>query len=103
MTTSCRWVSDKHERDLPRSGLWCIYRKTGDVLFLMIICAAGDIHGALNRLYEDVLAFEEDLGVRFDVVLHVGDFGVWPDANRTDKATRNHDGAGDFPAWLAER
>jgi predicted phosphodiesterase len=68
----------------------------------MLICAAGDIHGALNRLYEDVLAFEEALGVRFDYVLHVGDFGVWPNANRIDKATRNHDGAGDFPLWLAE-
>jgi hypothetical protein len=31
----------------------------------MIICAAGDIHGALDQLYEDVLAFEESLGVRF--------------------------------------
>lgn len=70
---------------------------------LMLICAAGDIHGALNRLYEDVLAFEEVLGVCFDYVLHVGDFGIWPDVSRIDKATRNHDGAGDFPLWLAER
>jgi predicted phosphodiesterase len=68
----------------------------------MIICAAGDIHGAMNRMYEDVLAFEEALGVRFAWVLHVGDFGVWPDANRIDKATKKHDGAGDFPTWLAE-
>jgi hypothetical protein len=42
----------------------------------MFICAAGDIHGAMDRLYEDVLAFEESLGVRFDYVLHVGDFTV---------------------------
>ena len=28
-------------------------------------------------------------------------FGVWPDPTRIDKATRTHDGAGDFPAWLA--
>jgi predicted phosphodiesterase len=69
----------------------------------MIICAAGDIHGALNRLYEDVLAFEEVLDVRFDYVLHVGDFGVWPDANRIDKATRSHEGAGDFALWLTEK
>ena len=39
----------------------------------MILCAASDIHGALDRLYEDVLAF------------------------------RKHDGAGDFPAWIGER
>jgi len=36
-------------------------------------------------------------------VLHVGDFGVWPDPTRIDKGTRNHEGAGDFPTWNAER
>jgi Icc-related predicted phosphoesterase len=69
----------------------------------MLICGAGDIHGALDRLYEDVLAFEASLGLRFESVLHVGDFGVWPDATRIDKATKKHDGAGDFPVWLAQR
>lgn len=69
----------------------------------MILCAAGDIHGAIDHLYEDVLAFEAALGVRFEWVLHVGDFGIWPDPERIDRATRHHDGAGDFPAWLAER
>ena len=54
----------------------------------MLICAAGDIHGAMNRLYQDVFAFEASLGVRFDYVLHVGDFGIWPDPSRIDKATR---------------
>jgi predicted phosphodiesterase len=68
----------------------------------MIICAAGDIHGAMNRMYEDILAFEAALDVRFEWVLHVGDFGVWPDADHVDKATKKHDGAGDFPTWLAE-
>ena len=28
----------------------------------MILCAAGDIYGALDRLFEDVLAFEESFG-----------------------------------------
>jgi predicted phosphodiesterase len=68
----------------------------------MLICAAGDIHGAMDRLYQDVLAFETSLGVCFDYVLHVGDFGIWPDPSRIDKATRHHDGVGDFPAWLRE-
>jgi Icc-related predicted phosphoesterase len=68
----------------------------------MLICAAGDIHGAMDRLYRDVFAFEASLGVRFDYVLHVGDFGIWPDPSRIDKATRHHDGVGDFPAWLRE-
>lgn len=65
----------------------------------MILCAAGDTHGAIDRLYDDVLRFEAALEVRFDHVLHVGDFGVWPDPDRIDRATRRHDGAGDFPAW----
>jgi predicted phosphodiesterase len=68
----------------------------------VFICAAGDIHGAMDRLYQDVFKFEAALGVRFDHVLHVGDFGVWPDPSRIDKAARHHDGAGDFPAWLKE-
>jgi hypothetical protein len=58
----------------------------------MIICAAGDIHGAMDRMYEDVLAFEAALGVRFEWVLHVGDLGVWPDPNRVDKATKKRSG-----------
>ena len=41
----------------------------------MLICAAGDIHGAMDRLYQDVFAFEASLGIRFDYILHVGDFG----------------------------
>jgi len=55
----------------------------------------------MNLLYEGVLAFEIALGLRFEWVLHVGDFGVWPDPARIDRATRKHDGAGDFSAWLA--
>ena len=69
----------------------------------MLLVAAGDAHGRLDRLYADVLAFERKLGRTFAHVLHVGDLGVWPDPTRLDKATREHDGAGDFPTWLAER
>ena len=69
----------------------------------MLICAAGDIHGAINRMYDEILVFEGTLGMRFDYVLHVGDFGIWPDPGRIDKATRKHDGAGDFASWFRER
>lgn len=55
----------------------------------------------MDRMYDDVLTFETALGERFAWVLHVGDFGIWPDANRIDRATRAHDGVGDFPVWLA--
>lgn len=69
----------------------------------MIICVAGDIHGAIDRLYADVADFERALGATFGWVLQVGDFGVWPDPLRIDSATRKHGGAGDFPRWFAER
>jgi predicted phosphodiesterase len=69
----------------------------------MIICAAGDNHGAIDRLYSDIHNFENALNVRFEIVLHVGDFGIWSDVTRIDRATRNHDGAGDFPTWFAEK
>lgn len=68
----------------------------------MVICAIGDTHGAIDRMYDEILAFEADLGVRFECVLHVGDFGIWPDPSRIDKATRKHDGAGDFSTWFEE-
>jgi hypothetical protein len=38
----------------------------------MVICAAGDIHGAIGRFYTDLLAFEAALGTRFAWVLHGG-------------------------------
>jgi len=63
----------------------------------VIVCAAGDIHGAIDRLYQEVLAFEESLGAHFAWVLHVGDFGIRPDPTRIDGATKRHDGAGGSP------
>jgi len=69
----------------------------------MIVSAAGHTHGAIDRLYDEVLAFEESLGLRFSWVLHVGDFGIWPDPTRIDGATKRHEGAGDFPAWWVGR
>lgn len=72
----------------------------GTGVVAVLICVAGDIHGAINRFYDDVLAFEISLGVTFEWVLHVGDFGIWPDPERIDRAARSHDGAGDFSEWL---
>jgi predicted phosphodiesterase len=69
----------------------------------MLVCAAGDTHGALDRFYAEVLRFEASICATFDWILHVGDFGIWPDSDRVDGATRKHDGAGDFPAWWSER
>ena len=48
----------------------------------MMLCVSGDTHGATNRLYAEVVAFEGALGARFDHILRVGDFDVWPDPSR---------------------
>jgi Icc-related predicted phosphoesterase len=102
-------VGSLAEQNLPEEKDTCYHAdsqnagaKPNEFGSAMIICAAGDIHGAIDRLYQDVLAFEATLGIRFDYVLQVGDFGVWPDPTRIDKATRRHDGAGDFPTWLRD-
>ncbi len=66
----------------------------------MLLCAAGDCHGQLTLLYEGVEELEREIGRRVDLVLQVGDLGVWPDAKRIDKATGRHNGPGEFPVWL---
>ena len=53
----------------------------------MLFCVAGDSHGKLDRLHADIYAFELVLGVTFPWVLHVGDFGIWPDKAPVDKTT----------------
>lgn len=68
-----------------------------------LLCAAGDVHGHLDQLYAELLAFEAGIGERFAHVLQVGDLGVWPDPGCLDAATRRHEGPGDFHAWWAER
>jgi Icc-related predicted phosphoesterase len=71
--------------------------------FLMLICVGGDIHGRLDQFYRDIADFERSLGVKFDWALHVGDFGIWPDPTKADKATLKHGDIGDFPQWFSEK
>lgn len=83
---------ENHVLNLLASGL---AERQSDLAELLLSSFTGHVHWGL--------AFEAALSVRFEWVLHVGDFGIWPDANRVDKATKKHDGAGDFPTWFAER
>lgn len=69
----------------------------------MLIAVAGDLHGKIDLCYTEVEAFGRRLGRPFDLLLQVGDFGIWPDPNHIDKPTRQHGGAGDFPRWWAEK
>ena len=70
---------------------------------LMMLCVAGDVHGAIDVLFVDILAFERQLGVTFDYVLQVGDFGVYPGSPLFGEAESQGAGVGDFPTWLALR
>jgi len=54
-------------------------------------------------MYEIVAELEEQVGRQVDLVLQVGDLGVWPFSDRLDRATRNHGGAGEFSRWWKER
>jgi Icc-related predicted phosphoesterase len=66
----------------------------------LLVCAAGDCHGKLTSLYQGVENLEQEIGRQVDLVLQVGDLGVWPDPSRLDVATQNHGGAGEFSQWL---
>jgi hypothetical protein len=66
----------------------------------MLIAAAGDAHGEFDGLYDAVARLEEQVGRTVACVLHVGDFGVWPDAEHLDEATRRHGDHGGFRRLL---
>jgi hypothetical protein len=62
----------------------------------MLICAAGDTHGEMVALYDGVSRLEAEIGRRVDLVVHVGDFGAFPDPAHLDEATRKHGDSGEF-------
>ena len=61
----------------------------------MKIVFLGDIHGNIDKAID----FLKENHSNADYVIQVGDFGIWPDPNRVDRATRKHGGAGDFPKY----
>ncbi|MDA8158909.1 MAG: metallophosphoesterase [Deltaproteobacteria bacterium] len=69
----------------------------------MNICAAGDVHGRIDKLYGCIKKFESELNTNFDVILQVGDFGIWINEFYHDGITKFHKGTGDFPAWYKEK
>ena len=69
----------------------------------MNICAAGDVHGRIDKFYNCVKKFESELKINFDVILQVGDFGIWVNADYHDGVTKFHSGTGDFPRWYKEK
>ena len=69
----------------------------------MNICAAGDVHGRIDKFYRSIKKFESELKINFDAVLQVGDFGIWINENCHDGVTKFHKGTGDFPAYYREK
>jgi hypothetical protein len=67
----------------------------------LLVCTAGDTHGNLDLLYELVSRLESALSVTTDLVVQVGDLGVWPDPDNIDGPAMAHDGAGDLHRWIA--
>ena len=68
----------------------------------LLICAAGDCHGQLDRMYDTFAHMEATVGRQVDLVLQVGDLGVWPDPDRLDRATRERGDIGDYARWATE-
>lgn len=69
----------------------------------MNICISGDVHGRIDKFYENISDFESQLKIKFDVVLQVGDFGIWIDEDRHDGLTKFYHKTGDFPLWYKEK
>ncbi len=67
----------------------------------MLVCAIGDAHGEFDAMYAAVQSLEAEVGREVACILHVGDFGVWPDPEHLDEATRKHGDKGEFRRILA--
>src|ERR1041384_3270310 len=55
---------------------------------IMILVVAGDIHGALDALYERVASWEARSGRKAELVLQSGDLGAFAGASTADPQTR---------------
>ena len=56
----------------------------------MLIAVFGDLHGKILLAYKLCQRWQKENKKNIDLVLQVGDLGVWPDPARLDKATARH-------------
>lgn len=56
----------------------------------MHIAVFGDLHGQILSAFTWCIRWQEETGQRIDLILQVGDLGVFPDRTRLDRATRRH-------------
>ena len=64
----------------------------------MRIALLGSIYGNISDTYRQLGKFVYDTGVPIDWVLSTGNFGVWPDPLRADRASKEN--PGDFLDYL---
>lgn len=56
----------------------------------MLIGIIGDIHGRVFHAIAAIVTWQLKTGKQFDLLLHVGDLGTFPDLDRVDPATSRH-------------
>jgi len=56
----------------------------------MIIAVFGDLHGKILLAYKLCQRWQKEHKTKLDLILQVGDLGVWPDLTKLDKATVRH-------------
>lgn len=56
----------------------------------MLLAAVGDTHAHLKTMWAYMEAWQKRTDHKIDWIWQVGDFGIWPDPNGIDKATRRN-------------
>ena len=59
----------------------------------MNIAVFGDMHGHLLLVFHLAARWQQDTGQELDLLLQVGDLGVFPEVARLDRSTRRHSAA----------
>lgn len=56
----------------------------------MLAGVFGDTHGNIRLMFERASAWEARTGLTLDVIIQVGDFGIWPNPTTVDGPSRKH-------------
>lgn len=56
----------------------------------MIAAFFGDAHGSISLIFEKAAAWEARTGITLEYLFQVGDFGIWPNSESVDPASRRH-------------
>ena len=62
----------------------------------------GDLHGRILAMYEYAAGWAESAGQSVEVILQVGDFGVFPDSSKLDGKKVDRYGIGDYSGLARE-